>query len=183
MLTSMKRGRPSFFPFSAILKWKLSLLHLRPSHFSGSRCQSIGVTETPGALSASARMQKSTLRSLKLWPRVSCQTRNTILQLPLERCLRVDLTQKSLWCELTTPTTLWNIFLCSLGLNVYVGVSASESPGRLHVLDSLCLWVIRLHVKNSCESSSKVGWPLFSFSSHSHLFFKPIWRAPARICI
>lgn len=108
---------------------------------------------------------------------------NPSLLLPFERCLRGDLTQKSLWCELTTPTTLWNSF-CTVWRWMYmlvcepVGLQDASVSWTASVYDSYA-YVPKI----LCESSSKVGWPLFSFSSHSHLFFKPIWRTPARIGI
>lgn len=76
MLTSRKK-RESII-FSLFCNIKVNMVSVTPETFS-FQCQSIGVTETPGALSVSTRMQKRKLRSLKLWLRVSCQTRNAIL--------------------------------------------------------------------------------------------------------
>lgn len=79
-------------------------------------------------------------------------------------------------------------FLCSLMLNVYVGVFLCGSSGRLHVFSPRYLWAIQSCVYTpkllSCEKCSRVGWPWFFFSWYSQ-FFKPLmdyFKVPARAC-
>lgn len=68
--------------------------------------------------------------------------------------------KNSLWSELTTWTTT-KYFLCSLTLNVYVGVTMCGSSGRLCVLSSLYLWatmIVRTHAKHALVRNMFQSW-------------------------